>query len=45
MWWALWCAAVVAGSACADAAPAANALTSAIDWEQLDSSSPDDVRV
>ncbi|XP_034841531.1 diuretic hormone 41 isoform X3 [Maniola hyperantus] len=42
MWWAIWCAAVVAGSACAEAAPSSNALASAIDWEQLDSSSPDD---
>ncbi|XP_045761069.1 diuretic hormone 1 isoform X3 [Maniola jurtina] len=42
MWWAIWCAAVVAGSACAEAAPSPNALASAMDWEQLDSSSPED---
>ncbi|XP_052737234.1 diuretic hormone 1 isoform X2 [Bicyclus anynana] len=41
MWWAVCCAAVVA-SALVEAAPASNALASAIDWEQLDSSSPDD---
>ncbi|CAH2237494.1 jg12827 [Pararge aegeria aegeria] len=42
MWWVICCAAVVVGSAFADAAPASNALASAIDWDQLDSSSPDD---
>nr|XP_026485012.1 diuretic hormone 45 isoform X1 [Vanessa tameamea] len=42
MSWAIWCAMVVAGCACAEAAPASNALTPAIDWAQFDSTAPDD---
>ncbi|XP_050358596.1 diuretic hormone 1 isoform X3 [Nymphalis io] len=42
MSWAIWCAMVVACCACAQAAPASNALTPAIDWAQFDSTAPDD---
>ncbi|CAH0722621.1 unnamed protein product, partial [Brenthis ino] len=42
MWWAIWCAVVVAGSACAEAAPSSSALAPAIDWAQIESSAPDD---
>ncbi|XP_046973125.1 diuretic hormone 1 isoform X3 [Vanessa cardui] len=42
MSWAIWCAMVVAGCACAEAAPASNALTPSIDWAQFDSTAPDD---
>ncbi|XP_045450593.1 diuretic hormone 41-like [Melitaea cinxia] len=42
MAWAIWCAMVVAGCVCTDAAPASNALTPALDWAQFDSTGPDD---
>lgn len=42
MWWALWCAMVVAGVAGAAAAPAPDSL-SPLDMVQMDSSAPDDV--
>ncbi|XP_026727399.1 diuretic hormone 41 isoform X4 [Trichoplusia ni] len=41
MWWALWCAMVVAGVAGAAAAPAPDSL-SPLDMVQMDSSAPDD---
>ncbi|XP_047038389.1 diuretic hormone 45 isoform X1 [Helicoverpa zea] len=41
MWWALWCAVVVAGGAGVAAAPAPDSL-SPLDMAQMDSSSPDD---
>lgn len=42
MWWALWCAVVVAGGAGVAAAPAPDSLTP-LDMVQMDSSAPDDV--
>ncbi|CAH0698996.1 unnamed protein product [Spodoptera exigua] len=41
MWWALWCAVVVAGGAGVAAAPAPDSLTP-LDMVQMDSSAPDD---
>ncbi|XP_021182130.1 diuretic hormone 41 isoform X3 [Helicoverpa armigera] len=41
MWWALWCAVVVAGGAGVAAAPAPDSL-SPLDMVQMDSSAPDD---
>ncbi|XP_075982460.1 corticotropin-releasing diuretic hormone 44 isoform X3 [Anticarsia gemmatalis] len=41
MWWALWCAVVVAGGVGAAAAPAPDAL-SPLDMVQMDSPTPDD---
>ncbi|XP_022829233.1 diuretic hormone 1 isoform X3 [Spodoptera litura] len=41
MWWALWCAVVVAGGAGVAAAPAPDSLTP-LDLVQMDSSAPDD---
>ena len=43
MWWAIWCAVVVAGSAGTDAAPSSNMIPSAIDWTQLEALAPEDV--
>ncbi|KAJ2946367.1 hypothetical protein O0L34_g12405 [Tuta absoluta] len=47
MWWAIWCAAVVAAGAGAAAAPAPDSLGSlpVLDLEQIDASAPDDESV
>lgn len=47
MWWAVWCVAVAATGALAAAAPAGSALAplSAVDWEHIDPSNIDDVRL
>ncbi|CAK1599888.1 unnamed protein product [Parnassius mnemosyne] len=44
MWWAVWCIAVAAMGAFAAAGPSGSALApiSAIDWEQIDPSAPED---
>ena len=42
MWWALWCAVVVAAGSGVAAAPAPDSL-SPLDMVQMDSSAPDDV--
>nr|ADJ58572.1 seminal fluid protein HACP034 [Heliconius melpomene] len=42
MWWAIWCAVVVAGSAGTHAAPSSNMIPSAIDWTQFDALAPED---